>query len=209
MKELNDLSLEFLWNGPEKVTRVSVINKYEAGGLKMIDLERMLESLRLVWLKRIFNENYETWKIYLQYLLRPMGGCFFLTFNYDISRETFASEREWQNIICNNKEIRIDKKKVFEKIYFESNILPTSTSCQQDLEFSRFCNSPYDTHCCNSRRITFIMSFINYKVILISPLISWDKSSLYLTLLSLNHVWKHFRQYEVLKCVLNANTKLP
>ena len=59
-EELNDLSLEFLWNGPEKVTRVSVINKYEAGGLKMIDLERMLESLRLVWLKRIFNENYET-----------------------------------------------------------------------------------------------------------------------------------------------------
>ena len=60
MKELNDLSLEFLRNDPEKVTRVSVINKYEEGGLKTIDLESMLESLRLAWLKRIFHENYET-----------------------------------------------------------------------------------------------------------------------------------------------------
>ena len=58
MKELNDLSLEFLRNDPEKVTRIS--NKYEEGGLKTIDLESMLESLRLAWLKRIFHENYET-----------------------------------------------------------------------------------------------------------------------------------------------------
>ena len=67
----------------DKVTRVSVINEYEEGGLKMIDLDSMIKSLRLAWLKRIFNGNNGTWKSYLQYLLEPMGGCFFLNCNYD------------------------------------------------------------------------------------------------------------------------------
>ena len=31
----------------DKITRLSVINEYEKGGLKMIDLETMITSLRL------------------------------------------------------------------------------------------------------------------------------------------------------------------
>ncbi|KAL9954593.1 hypothetical protein ACROYT_G042155 [Oculina patagonica] len=34
VKELNQLLFKFLWNGADKVTRVSAINKYEEGGLK-------------------------------------------------------------------------------------------------------------------------------------------------------------------------------
>ena len=77
VKELNQLLFKFLWNGTDKVTRVSVINEYEEGGLKMIDLDSIIKSLRLAWLKRIFNGNNGTWKSYLQYLLEPMEGCFF------------------------------------------------------------------------------------------------------------------------------------
>ena len=84
VKELNQLLFKFLWNGMDKITRVSVINEYEEGGLKMIDLDSMIKPLRLAWLKWIFNGNNGTWKSYLQYLLEPMGGCFFLNCNYDI-----------------------------------------------------------------------------------------------------------------------------
>ena len=71
-----------------------------------------------------------------------MGGCFFLNCNYDIKdykipsqfycelllwwsnfRDTFASENEWQNIIWNNKEIRIDNKLVFYQNYLESGVI--------------------------------------------------------------------------------------
>ena len=41
----------------DKITRLSVINEYEKGGLKMIDLGTMISSLRLTWLKRIFGIN--------------------------------------------------------------------------------------------------------------------------------------------------------
>lgn len=114
--------------GTDKVRHLLVINEYEEGGLKMIDLETMVKSLRLAWLKRIFNGNDGTWKRYLKHQLKPIGGLFFKNHNYDVNdhtissqfyRElllwwsqfcgTFASESNWQRIIRNNKEIQIDK----------------------------------------------------------------------------------------------------
>ena len=50
MNKLNQLLFKFLLNGTDKVTRVSVLGDYEIGGLKMIDLDSMVKSLRLAWL---------------------------------------------------------------------------------------------------------------------------------------------------------------
>ena len=63
----------------------------------------------------------------MRHKLQPFGGFFFMNCNYLISsqfyhelllwwsefRETFASEKDWENIIWNNRDIRIDKKTVF------------------------------------------------------------------------------------------------
>ena len=142
VNKLNQLLFKFLWKGTDKVTRVSVINDYEKGGLKMIDLESMVKSLRLAWLKRLFNDSNATWKTYLLHLLEPVGGLFFLNCNYEVSdytissqfchelllwwsefRESFASEGDWKNIVWNNKEIRIDNKPVYYKNYFKPGII--------------------------------------------------------------------------------------
>ena len=142
LKQLNQLLFKFLWKGTDKVRRVSVINEYREGGLKMIDLETMVKSLRLAWLKRIFNGYDGTWKRYLKHHLKSVGGLFFINCNYDVNdyiissqfyrelllwwtqfRETFASENNWQRVIWNNKEIRIDKKPVYYKNFHESGIV--------------------------------------------------------------------------------------
>ena len=39
VKELNQMIFKFFLKGTDKVTRLSTINEYENGGLKMIDLE--------------------------------------------------------------------------------------------------------------------------------------------------------------------------
>jgi len=141
VKHLNQLLFKFLWKGTDKVTRMSTINKYEEGGLKMIDLESMVKALRLAWLRRIFNTNDGTWKRYLQHQLKSFGGLFFLNCNYDVNdysitsqfyrelllwwsqfRESFATEMNWKKIIWNNKEIRKDEKPVYYKNYLESGI---------------------------------------------------------------------------------------
>ena len=51
VSELNRLFFKFLWNDVDKVTCVSAINDYERGGLKMIDVDCMIRSLRLGWLQ--------------------------------------------------------------------------------------------------------------------------------------------------------------
>lgn len=109
---------------------------------KMIDLESMVKSSRLTWLKQIFNENDGTWKRYIQHQLKPIGGLLFINCNYDVNdytissqfyrelllwwsqfRETFASQSNLQSIIWNDQEIRIDKKPVYYRNYFESWIV--------------------------------------------------------------------------------------
>ena len=80
VKELNQMIFKFLWKGIDKVTRLSTINEYENGGLKMIDLESMIKSLRLAWLKRIFQCNNGAWRSFLRFsLLEPYGGLFYFT----------------------------------------------------------------------------------------------------------------------------------
>ena len=57
VKELNQLLYKVLWKGKDKVTRASAINNYEDDGIKMIDIESLIKSLRLSWLKRVFGDN--------------------------------------------------------------------------------------------------------------------------------------------------------
>ena len=92
LKELNKILFKFLWKGVDKVTRASVINEYEEGGLRMVDLECMVKSLRLAWLKRIFSGTNGTWKSYLQHILSSVGGLFFFNCNYNISDYTIPSQ---------------------------------------------------------------------------------------------------------------------
>ena len=54
----------------------------------MVDLECMVKSSRLAWLKRIFSGTNGTWKSYLQHILSSVGGLFFFNCNYNISDYT-------------------------------------------------------------------------------------------------------------------------
>ena len=145
IQELNRLIFKFVWKGVDKVTRLSTINVYQKSGLKMIDLETMVKSLRLSWLKKIFSENNGTWKNYLRHQLKNVGGLFLFYCNYDIKdvaisskfysellqwwsefREDFSSEKLYQNIIWNNKDIRVNDKPIFYKTFVNSGLILVS-----------------------------------------------------------------------------------
>ena len=73
VKELKHLIYNFLWRGKDKITRLSAINTYERGGIKMSDIESLIKLLGLSWLKRIFGDNTGPWKSCLKYLLKDSG----------------------------------------------------------------------------------------------------------------------------------------
>ena len=78
VSQLNTLLFKFSWNTTDKVARVPVINKYEHGDLKMIDLDTMILSTRLSCMKMVFSDCGGTWKSYLFHDLERFGGVFFL-----------------------------------------------------------------------------------------------------------------------------------
>ena len=49
---VNTLVFQFLWNGKDKFTRRSTCAPYDSGGIRMVDYENMIKSLRLSWLKK-------------------------------------------------------------------------------------------------------------------------------------------------------------
>ena len=131
---MNHIIYNFLWSGKDKVTRLSAINNYEAGGTKMIDVDSLMKALRLAWLKRIFSNNSATWKTYFMFLLKELGGPLIFSYNYNIDdlsitslfykellqwwsqfRNDFADQKDWSSVTWNNKDIRINGKPVFYK----------------------------------------------------------------------------------------------
>ena len=52
LKEINSLLYDFLWDKKgDKIKRVEMINEYDKGGLKMIDIQSFNESLKMKWIQ--------------------------------------------------------------------------------------------------------------------------------------------------------------
>ena len=67
----------FLWKGPDKIARQSVINDCKYGGLNLIDIETSIKASRLTWIGKLFSEGSLPWKAYKNQLLKDFGGkCF-------------------------------------------------------------------------------------------------------------------------------------
>jgi hypothetical protein len=118
--------------------------------LNLTDIEMQIKALRLSWIPRILDERKETWKSYFNFHLRNYGGAFLLSCNYDVNdlnlnlsgfyaelllwwadlRRSFFDMSRVENIIWNNKEIKIDNKPVFYANYHRLGII-----CLRDLLF--------------------------------------------------------------------------
>ena len=112
IQEIINTMFKFIWNGkPSKIKKETLMHNIENGGLKMIDLNKFICSLKATWVKRLSDNNNGPWKqIYLS-KLNKYGGE--LLFNCNLS-------------VC-------DVKILFPKCVFLQNILTSWRQiCQQD-----------------------------------------------------------------------------
>ena len=72
IERMEKMIYKFLWKGPDKVTRLSVINTLENGGLNLTDLELHIKALRLSWIPRLLDEKEGPWISYLKYNFRKI-----------------------------------------------------------------------------------------------------------------------------------------
>ena len=54
----------YLWGGcPDKVKRITVVQGYEQGGLRVIDINKFIVALKITWLRRYFMYNTKYYKL--------------------------------------------------------------------------------------------------------------------------------------------------
>ena len=68
---------QFLWGKRDKIKRNVMINSYENGGVKMIDIESHFHALKAAWIPRIYNGKDNLWTVIpLHYIEKSTMGLF-------------------------------------------------------------------------------------------------------------------------------------
>ena len=113
IKQVEHIIYTFLWKGKDKVTRLSAINNFEGGGIKMIHIDSMVKALRLAWFECNYTmKDLSIISIFYRELLQWWSEF----------RDHVSDEKYWLTIIWNHKDIRINGKPVFYKTYYNSGI---------------------------------------------------------------------------------------
>ena len=92
----------FIWsNKRAKIKHTTLISDYSKGGLKDIDVASKFKSLRLNWLKRLYDDNYHPWKnIPLHFLNEAAVNSVLFLPNLDIPFKNIENIPEfYQNVI--------------------------------------------------------------------------------------------------------------
>ena len=76
LQDVNTILYDFLWGGKgDKINRTELINNYNKGGLKMIDIRNFNTSLKVKWLQGYLDsDNKGKWKVFFDYYLERYGG---------------------------------------------------------------------------------------------------------------------------------------
>ena len=79
IRELERLQKIFLWNSiTVKIKHSRLINEYEDGGIKNVDIEVRLKATKRAWVRRLCDNNHHAWKIIpINYLALPNGDLIF------------------------------------------------------------------------------------------------------------------------------------
>ena len=78
IKDANSIIYGFIWNGKDKVKRHALISDIKNGGLRMLDIESLIKTKRIMCLKKFLQDYPSSWKIILGKILSPVGGRFLL-----------------------------------------------------------------------------------------------------------------------------------
>ena len=79
---------EFIWNGKKaKIKHSSLIGEYRDSGLKDVDIDGKIISLKILWVRQLKDSNFHPWKVLANHLLSPVGGEAFFRTNLCLSEK--------------------------------------------------------------------------------------------------------------------------
>ena len=74
LNKIESIMYKFLWNDKnDKIKRKQMIQQYDKGGIKMIDIKTQLETFQIKWINRLITGENATWKIIPRYYTDKYG----------------------------------------------------------------------------------------------------------------------------------------
>ena len=90
---LKSLHRQFIWNGKRaKIEHLSLIGEYRDGGLKDVDVDAKILSLKISWIRKLKDSNFHPWKVLANHLLSEVGGETIFHANLSLSENL---DKEW------------------------------------------------------------------------------------------------------------------
>ena len=82
INKIKKTMFQFLWdNKPDKISRDKIIQDYGHGGLKMLDIDKFIQSIKCSWVKRIKLQPYSKWVQLYETMLNKYGKQFLFKSN--------------------------------------------------------------------------------------------------------------------------------
>ena len=73
--QLEKIQKQFIWkNGNPKLKQTTLCDKYEKGGLKNVDIFSKITSLQCSWVKRLYGDSFNAWKVIPLFLIKNYLG---------------------------------------------------------------------------------------------------------------------------------------
>ena len=146
IKRIEKMMYDFIWDGkPDKIKREILTSDYDKGGLRMIDIEKFIWSLKKSWVKRILQtESNSLLKHLYEKVFKQFGGNILFECNFreadiikhfnkkhflrdlllawsKLANKTVISNYH-NEIIWNNSNIRVGENTIFYKEWFQLGI---------------------------------------------------------------------------------------
>ena len=85
LDELDLIQKEFIWDSKRpKIEHSTLITDYSGGGYKSAGIKSKLMSLKLIWIKRLLDDNFHTWKHFAKIFPIPLSGAFLFHSNLSL-----------------------------------------------------------------------------------------------------------------------------
>ena len=86
IKILDDIQKDFIWSKLQpKIKHSNLIGNYKEDGYKKVDVASKMNSLKVIWIRRLTGDNVHTWKIIPSKLFRPIGVTSFFHRNFKLA----------------------------------------------------------------------------------------------------------------------------
>ena len=101
IKNINELFFNFIWsNKPDKIKRIYLTQDYHEGGLKMVNFEHFIHSLKVSWIKKISTDQQKAYVPLFEKIMAPISK--FLKLGPDFGRILIQKSKNpfWNEVIA-------------------------------------------------------------------------------------------------------------